>query len=266
MNNYYDNLLSQIQVNLSVARLTLCPSYWGEEDITLDHCKIYYFLDGEGKLVINGDTYYPKPGEMYLLPSGVRHSYSHNPQKPVYKYWCHFYMKFGEISKFIYDKSCVCCKPDMEYATALFEKLCHLDSASGVERIMQKSCLLELCYMYFSSVPVERILFVQKDDFYAVISRYISDNLTEKITVDELSHIAHLQPNYFVSKFKKSFGTTPIEYINSLRLEGAARELTQSRDGSIEDIARRYGFDDYRYFGRLFRRRYGSSPREFRKV
>lgn len=267
MNGYYDTLFQQAQLNLYISKLTLCAPDWREENITLDFCKIYYFLGGEGKLIIGGDTYYPKAGEMYLIPSGVCHSYSHNPEKRVYKYWCHFSLKFGEIAEFSYHKDCVCCKPDKEYADALFERLCELDRAGGdLNRLLQKACLLELCYMFFSSVPIEKMLVLQKNDFHYIVSNYISSHLTDTLTVGGLAETVHLQPNYFVNKFKKSFGTTPIEYINTLRLEAASKEIIQNPGRRIEDIARQFGFDDYRYFGRIFKRRYGVSPRNFKKM
>ncbi|MDD6035782.1 MAG: AraC family transcriptional regulator [Lachnospiraceae bacterium] len=267
MDRYYDMLFRQAQVDLYISRLTLCAPDWREDNITLDFCKIYYFLDGEGKLVINGDTYYPKAGEMFLIPSGVRHSYSHNPENPVYKYWCHFALKLGEFSKFLYHKDCVFCRPDKEYAKGLFARLCELDGKDGyLERLLQKSCLLELCHLFFSSVPVERMLIPQKDDFYYIVSNFIASHLAERLTIAELAETVRLQPNYFVNRFKKSFGTTPIEYINTLRLDAASKEIIASTGKSIEEIAHQSGFEDYRYFGRIFKRRYGASPRSFRKM
>ncbi len=267
MDGYYDTLFQQAQVNLYISKLTLCAPDWKEDDITLDFCKIYYFLGGEGKLIINGDTYYPKPGEMYLIPSGVCHSYSHNPEKRVYKYWCHFALKLGEFTEFLYHKDCVFCKPEETYATSLFRRLCELDNTTGyLDRLLQKSCLMELCHLFFSSVPAEKLFQPKKDEFNYVVSRFIAERLNEALTINELAEIVHLQPNYFVSKFKKSFGTTPIEYINTLRLDAASRELIQKPEKRIEEIARQFGFEDYRYFGRIFKKRYGTSPRNFRKM
>lgn len=266
-NDYYDILFQQAQVQLYISRLTLCPPYWGESDITLDFSKLYYFLGGEGRLVINGDTYYPKAGEMYLIPSGICHSYSHNPEKPVYKYWCHFALKFGEISGFSYHKDCVFCRPDEKIAVPLFKRLCELDRPSNsLELLLQKSSLLELCYLFFSAVDVRKMLVSGKDDFYYIVSEYISSHLADTLTVRELSEIAHLQPNYFMSKFKKCFGTTPVSYINTLRLDASSKEIVKNPRKSIEEIARQFGFNDYRYFGRIFKKRYGTTPGNFRKM
>ena len=267
MNGYYDTRFQQAQANLFISRLTLCAPEWGEENITLDFCKIYFFLGGEGKLVINGDTYYPKEGEMYLIPSGVTHSYSHNPENPVYKYWCHFSLRFGDLTEFLYHKDCVFCKPDRKYATSLFVKLCELDTVEGyLNRLLQKSCLLELCHLFFSQVPAEKLFRPKEDEFYFVVSRYITERLHEPLSLNRLADEVHLQPNYFVSKFKKNFGMTPVEYINTLRLDASSKEMLQHPEKRIEDIARQFGFEDYRYFGRIFKKRFGTSPRGFRKM
>ena len=120
--------------------------------------------------------------------------------------------------------------------------------------------------MFFSSVPVEKLFRPKEDEFYFMVSRFIAERLKEPLSINQLAETVHLQPNYFVSKFKKNFGMTPIEYINTLRLDASAKEMLQNPEKRIEDIARQFGFEDYRYFGRLFKKRYGTSPRSFKKM
>ena len=56
---------------------------------------------------------------------------------------------------------------------------------------------------------------------------------------------------------------TPNEYINRLRLEKAA-ELLLSTDIPISSLASELGFYDCAYFHKLFKKRYGRSPGDFR--
>jgi AraC-like DNA-binding protein len=54
------------------------------------------------------------------------------------------------------------------------------------------------------------------------------------------------------------------DYINSKRLQRAA-VLLQSTGANIEEIADQCGFLDPNYFARLFKRKYGKTPGEYRK-
>jgi AraC-like DNA-binding protein len=57
---------------------------------------------------------------------------------------------------------------------------------------------------------------------------------------------------------------TPVGYIQSIRLRHAAGELLDS-SRNLADIAREAGFTDENYFARLFRRKFGQTPREYRR-
>jgi AraC family transcriptional regulator, positive regulator of tynA and feaB len=62
-----------------------------------------------------------------------------------------------------------------------------------------------------------------------------------------------------------AMGTTPSAYIQSRRLDHAARQLAQARrDAPITAVAFDSGFNDLSSFCRLFRRRFGVAPREYR--
>lgn len=58
-------------------------------------------------------------------------------------------------------------------------------------------------------------------------------------------------------------GQTPSEYINQIRIEYAAH-LLRSDERSIDDVVDVCGFDNNSYFYRLFRRQYGTTPRQYR--
>mgnify|MGYP000317367284 CR=1 FL=1 len=62
---------------------------------------------------------------------------------------------------------------------------------------------------------------------------------------------------------KKVTGQGFTAYLNDHRLNLAA-ELLRITDATVLDIAGRVGFDNLSYFNRLFKRRYGMTPREYR--
>ncbi len=65
--------------------------------------------------------------------------------------------------------------------------------------------------------------------------------------------------------FKKHAGVPPMAYLLTLRLERAAEMLWRNPERSITEIAFHCGFSDLAYFSRVFRRKYGFPPRDYRK-
>ena len=69
---------------------------------------------------------------------------------------------------------------------------------------------------------------------------------------------------YLKKMFKKETGLTPLQYLTDKRLENAASTLsTYFGKGNISETARMCGFSDPLYFSRLFKKKYGVSPRSY---
>lgn len=69
---------------------------------------------------------------------------------------------------------------------------------------------------------------------------------------------------YLKKMFKKETGLTPLQYLTDKRLENAARTLgTYFGKGNVSETAQMCGFADPLYFSRLFKKKYGVSPRSY---
>jgi AraC-like DNA-binding protein len=79
--------------------------------------------------------------------------------------------------------------------------------------------------------------------------------------IADLAREAGGSPDHLTALFRRGFGARPVDYRNRLRLS-RARELLAAGGMKVKDAARAVGFSDQLYFSRLFRRRYGLSPRE----
>ena len=93
----------------------------------------------------------------------------------------------------------------------------------------------------------------------------LRSNHTRTLALSELAKAAHMSPFHFGRRFKQSTGFTPMEYLEKFRIS-RAQELTLSQPGmSFKEIATASGFGDAAYFSRIFRKRTGVSPREYRR-
>ena len=93
------------------------------------------------------------------------------------------------------------------------------------------------------------------------ICRYYMDPLTSA----DVAQAVGFSPNYLSRKFRGATGIGLHEYIVFVRLQHAAQELLSTSD-SITTIALRCGFSDSNYFKDSFKKKYGVTPREYRKM
>ena len=96
------------------------------------------------------------------------------------------------------------------------------------------------------------------------IRAFLEAHVTDRFSLDALANDLGYSKQYVIRVFKKETGATPMAALNELRLLKSTSELL-NEEKSIAEVAESCGFDDYNYFSRLFRRRFGNSPREYRK-
>lgn len=97
----------------------------------------------------------------------------------------------------------------------------------------------------------------------AVLS-YIEDNFSEKLTVENLADVAMLSKYHFIRVFKAYTDTTPIQYLNEVRI-AKAKELLMQNKTDITGTALMVGFDNISYFIKVFKEICGVTPLKFVK-
>ncbi len=95
--------------------------------------------------------------------------------------------------------------------------------------------------------------------------RWIKENYGNEITVAEAAKMATMSVRNYLRRFKDESGMTPLEYLMRLRFEAICGMLIQT-DLPVDKIARRCGMGNGDRLGRLFRKRYGVSPTEYREL
>lgn len=93
---------------------------------------------------------------------------------------------------------------------------------------------------------------------------YIKNHIQEKLTLEELSGLVHLHPQYISRLFKQEMNMTITEYITVERIEKSKKMLVETQNTMME-ISIACGFSDSNYFTRVFRMREGIPPSQYRK-
>ena len=91
--------------------------------------------------------------------------------------------------------------------------------------------------------------------------KYIGEHYAEPISNGELAELVSLSESRFNHLFKDNMGVSPMQYINEVRLKKAMM-LLQRGEITVSEVSAAVGFEDYNYFGRMFRRYFGCTPRQ----
>jgi len=92
---------------------------------------------------------------------------------------------------------------------------------------------------------------------------YIQDHLEQDIALSDIASVVNLSQYHFCRLFKASTGLAPHQYLTQCRID-RAKQLLQTTQLTITDIAFAVGLNNHSSFTRLFRRFVGVTPKEFR--
>ncbi len=93
---------------------------------------------------------------------------------------------------------------------------------------------------------------------------YIEQNFEKQITLDELAALSHYSQRHFTRLVREYYGTSPMGYLDSVRIKNACDLLLQTSLG-VNQISQMCGFEDNNLFSRHFRTSEGMSPTQYRK-
>ncbi|WP_054956604.1 AraC family transcriptional regulator [Paenibacillus dakarensis] len=97
------------------------------------------------------------------------------------------------------------------------------------------------------------------------MKNFIEENASSIFKLEDVAAHVDISVSRAVHLFKEAFNTTIMQYALDIRLEIAKERIIFSAM-SLEDVAETSGFASYTYFHRVFRSRFGISPKEFRNA
>ncbi len=95
------------------------------------------------------------------------------------------------------------------------------------------------------------------------MSGFIYENFGNKISLEDIANSGSISKSTCMRIFKEYTGKSPIDFLNSYRLERSSIMLEET-DMLITEIALECGFAQQSYFNKLFLKEYGITPKEFR--
>jgi AraC-like DNA-binding protein len=248
-----------------------CNEYWKSSNFLPDFYRIYYITEGECWIRVGDTDLYPRKGELYWLPANITQQYSlTDMNNPMKHYWIHFYATVGEQIPFLDVINLpICIKLENEKEIKdIFENLLQvIEQNSGLaDEVSVLIHLLTLIRYYISNCENE--ISVRKSSALEKIRPaidYIERNLSDDLTIIQLSKIVNLQTNYFSALFKNVMGLSPLKFILQKRFE-KAKMLLIITNKPINIIADEVGFSNQFSFSEIFKKYFCLSPLNYRKT
>lgn len=102
------------------------------------------------------------------------------------------------------------------------------------------------------------------DAVIAKCQEWIARNYEQSAPVATMARLSGLAERSFKRRFAAATGMAPMDYVHTLRIE-EAKQMLEAGDAPIEAVAEAAGYEDAGFFARLFRRKVGLTPAQYRK-
>ncbi|MBO5033614.1 MAG: AraC family transcriptional regulator [Lachnospiraceae bacterium] len=267
-----------IPIYIREGYLSFYPNYralchW-HEDI-----EFIYILDGSMSYYINGENVLLKKGDSIVINSGRLH-YGYSDLKKE----CHFYCIILHPSLITTNKilikkyiSAITQNSNKDYILFPDDKTMSelLVSIYNLKINPSPSYELEVIGLFHVLWKTIYNSMIAESDIYnanptteltyqqAMVS-YIYQNYSNNITLNDIASAGNICRSKCCQIFKKYVGQSPMDFVNSYRLE-VSQNLLLTTTLNITDICTTCGFNHLSYFTKQFQIKYGCTPRDYRK-
>lgn len=150
---------------------------------------------------------------------------------------------------------------DIKLSRISIEKLyqTHLKTAAGARTL---TAFLEKSQNLGNELltPAEQEAYSSKVDAARV---FITEHYQEDIALEQVAEFVSVNPSYLSYIFKKETGITFLQYLTNVRIQKACQLMSSDPGLSLEEIAIRCGYHSASYFHKIFRGKFGVSPRQW---
>lgn len=106
---------------------------------------------------------------------------------------------------------------------------------------------------------------VEEKNTMQKIEEYLKNHYEEDITLQDIAERFFLNKEYISRKFKQEFNETLTDYLTSIRMD-RAKELLENPSLKIYEIAFKIGYQNEKYFSKVFKKVMGVTPNEYRNT
>lgn len=223
-----------------------------------------YIISGSGTLIINGRNYYPKAGDVYVLPQLISHEYYTNPNDPWVKIFFNvqgtgvssILEAFGLREQILFSN----CEDLYPIFEAFYSKT---QEQIPVGEIMEECATLYIRLLMRLHSKIQKTN--QGSMEIQLLREFIEKNLYRELTIKEMSSAIYRSREYTNKLVKRFYDVSLYAYYIHLRIE-KAKMLLQHTSLSVREVSERLGYQNSQYFSKQFRHVTGVTPSYYRRA
>lgn len=236
--------------------------------------QLFYIIDGIGCMVTDDNEYVLKSDEVFFCPPGYSHRFISDQTNPLRTIEVKFDIYVNDLYSDLKEISGCIAINSSEIRNLLESLVVEAINRDFISRDIINVMFLSILFKLLRQLKNEQMkneghfdADIEKnsdsDSSFDKIFDYIHKNLNRSIGLGELSRLAGLEASYLCRLFKKKYGTTPIRYINNLKII-KAKEIMMNSEYNITQIAETLGFCSVHYFSKCFKEKENITPLEYR--
>ena len=221
-----------------------------------------YILSGSGYIEVNGKTFKVSANDVYIIEPGQDHTYYSDSKNPFKKIWINFYSdifteifkSFGLSNKTVFHNT---------ETLELFKEIQNLKKVSNFSD--------DICYDIAPVIFKILCILATNDNKQVSLSktakltkRYIDESIYSNTTLEDIANMLNLSKAHIIREFSKNYGISPYNYLIEQKI-ATAKKMLILHNMNISEISSQLGFEDANYFSKLFKKKTGISPLQYRK-
>ncbi len=276
---YLNNSLLDFQDTDNPLTIGSCGTYFLQSYPKLQTCRpngrvdyqLLYISAGTAHFYFDNETneIIVPSGTMVLYRPGEFQKYEYYGTEQTEVYWLHF--TGNDIPAILQDYGIMddmrvfYAGVSLEYA-ALFKRIiielqrCHPGYPEMLVLLFRQMLLLISRQLTRERIPGNGYMDMEMD----LATQYFNDNYHTDICIEKYAASRGMSVSWFIRNFKQYTGSTPMQYLVSIRITNA-QLLLETTSYTISEISHIVGYDNPLYFSRLFHKQKGIPPSAYRK-
>lgn len=249
--------------------------------------QIFYVLEGTGTYKTEHGTYAFGPGMMFYRPAHQKSFYEWTSQHvrfALVSFVCDSIAmeEFGEKPFILYDEESKTLLDLIKTTTRICDPTKNFDPKFGlilkpdvpdvVLGFLYSSMERFLSIVYCRLKNIDLLLnesqklnqFMHESKLIAEVKRYLSDNVSKQLTINEICTHFGISQTALMKKFHKETNQGIMEYFTNLKIREARYKIKKT-SLSFTEIAEQLGFSSPNYFSKVFKAKTGMTPTEYSK-
>ena len=281
-----NKILQSLKLGLLHVGYAKLDTSWNYDNVIGPFSRLYLVTKGTAKVYHSYKEFDPKEGYLYFIPSFTYSRYQCSAYHE--QFYINFIEEVGDglsiydLKDFSYELEAT--KLDVEHFRRLMElnpnrnltndnpkvydkrgviaNVIQKNNTLSAQAFLETQGLLQLLFSRFIRNSKSSKIHI-RSDFYEILN-FIKEHLHQPLIVSDLAKKCNLSADHFSRVFQQKFGIRPSKYIQTVRLE-RSETLLLTTENTLAEIAEKTGWESVSYYTRMFKKKSGKTPGEFRK-